>query len=90
MIETTLTINHPHGLHARPAALFYRKARQFRSKLTIQNLNRPESNEVPVSPFHLLQIGVRSGDAVRLRAIGDDAEIVIAELTALITTNFGE
>jgi phosphotransferase system HPr (HPr) family protein len=88
MIETTVTIQNHHGLHARPAALFYRKARKYRCAVTIQNLSRPGSSEVPVSPLHLLQIGVRQGDAIRLRATGEDASEAIADLTHLIETDF--
>jgi phosphocarrier protein HPr len=90
MQETTITVQHRNGLHARPAAIFYRRTRQYRSAITIQNLTRPEYGEVPVSPFHLLQIGVRQGDAVRLRAIGDDADMAITELASLIRSNFGD
>lgn len=90
MVETTVTIRHRHGLHARPAALFYRKTREYRSAITIQNLSRPGSQEVPVSPFHILQIGVREGDAVRLRAVGEDATEAIASLMALIEKDFGD
>jgi phosphocarrier protein HPr len=90
MAESTVTVQHRHGLHARPAAVFYRKTRQYRSAITIENLSRPGSGEVQVSPFALLQIGVRQGDAVRLRAVGEDADAAIAELTALIETNFGD
>jgi phosphocarrier protein HPr len=90
MFETTITVHHHHGLHARPAALFYRKARNYRSAITIRNLSRPESGEVSVSPFHLLQIGIRQGDNVLLRATGDDAEAAIADLRELIATNFGD
>jgi phosphotransferase system HPr (HPr) family protein len=90
MTETTVTVRNHYGLHARPAALLYRKTRQYRCAVTIQNLSRPESGEVTVSPLHLLQIGVRQGDAVRLRAIGDDADMAIADLMLLIETNFGD
>jgi phosphotransferase system HPr (HPr) family protein len=90
MAETTLTITHHHGLHARPAALFYRKAREYRCAVTIQNLSRPERGEVPVSPFHLLQIGVREGDAIRVRAVGDDADAAISALETLVSKNFGD
>lgn len=67
MVETTVTINHPIGLHARPAALFYKKTREFKSKITIQNLSRPAGKEVPVSAFYLLQIGVAQGHQVHPR-----------------------
>ena len=90
MIETTLTVTNAVGLHARPAAVFYKKTREFKSKITIQNLSRPESKEVPVSPFHLLQIGVSQGHQVRLRASGADEQEAIAALTQLVEENFGE
>lgn len=90
MVETTLTVNHPVGLHARPAAVFVQKAREFKSKITIQNMSREQSKEVPVSAFNLLQIGVRSGHEVRIRAEGDDADQAVAALTQLIRENFGE
>lgn len=90
MTETTLTINHPIGLHARPAAAFYKKTREFKSKITIQNLSRPATKEVPVSPFYLLQIGVSQGHEVRICAEGEDEQEAIAALTKLIEENFGE
>jgi phosphocarrier protein HPr len=90
MTETTLIVNHPVGLHARPAATFYQKTREFKSRVTIQNLSRPNSKEVMVSPFNLLQIGVSSGHEVRLRAEGEDEQEAIAALSTLIKENFGE
>ena len=90
MVETTLTVTNAVGLHARPAALFYKKTREYKSKITIQNLSRPDSKEVPVSPFQLLQIGVSQGHRVRLRATGEDEQEAIAALTKLVEENFGE
>jgi phosphocarrier protein len=90
MTEVTLTITNQVGLHARPAAAFYKKTREFKSKVTIQNVSRPDTKEVPVSPFYLLQIGVSKGHKVRLRADGEDEQAAIAALTQLIEDNFGE
>lgn len=88
MTEKTLTVHHPEGLHARPAALFYQKSREFKSKITIQNLSRSGSPEVAVSAFNLLQIGVRQGHQIRLRADGADEVAAISALTSLVETNF--
>lgn len=90
MHEKTLTITHPVGLHARPAKEFYKLARTFKSSITIQNLSRPETGEVAVSPFNLLQLGVRNGHEIRLRATGDDEAEAIAALEALIHNGFGD
>lgn len=90
MTETTLTITNKVGLHARPAAMFYKKTREFKSKITIQNLSRPDAKELPVSAFNLLQIGVLQGHQIRLRANGEDEQAAIAALTQLVDENFGE
>ncbi len=90
MTETTLTVRNAVGLHARPAAMFYKKTREFKSKITIQNLSRPGGKELPVSVFNLLQIGVLQGHQIRLRADGDDEQAAIAALTQMIEENFGE
>jgi phosphocarrier protein len=90
MTEATVTVMHPVGLHARPAALFYRKAREFKSRITIQNLSGSNSAEVPVSTIYLVQIGVRQGHQVRICAEGADAAEAVAALTKLIEDNFGE
>lgn len=84
MVEATLVVELPQGLHARPAADFYRKTREFTSRVTIQNLSRPGSPEVSVSLYNLLQIGVAQGHHIRLRAEGEDACAVIEALTALV------
>ena len=90
MTEIVLTVNNESGLHARPAKDFVEKVREFKSKVTIQNLSRPNSKEVAVSAFQLLQIGVRKGHEIRLRAEGEDEAEAIAALQTLIENNFGE
>lgn len=90
MTETTLTMQNKVGLHARPAALFFQKARQFKSNITIQNLSRAGSPEVVVSAFNLLQIGVKQGNEIQLRANGEDEAEAIAALTELVEDKFGE
>jgi phosphotransferase system HPr (HPr) family protein len=90
MTEVTLIVNHPVGLHARPAAAFYRKTREFKSRITIQNLSRANSNEGVVSPIYLVQLGAKQGHEVRIRAEGEDETEAIAALKKLFDTNFGE
>lgn len=90
MTEATITITHPVGLHARPAAIFVQTARQFKSKVTVENKDRPEKKPVAVSAFNLLQIGVKSGHTVTIRAEGEDEEAAIAALVKLAEENFGE
>jgi phosphotransferase system HPr (HPr) family protein len=75
MEERLVRIRHPLGLHARPAADFYRKTREFRSCITVRNLTRRSSTELPVSLVNLLQLGA---------AQGDDEREAVAALVALL------
>lgn len=88
MVERELTITHPVGLHARPAKVLVQQARAFNSEITIQNLSRPDTTAKPITPFHLLQLGIRSGHRIRLRAEGDDEAEAIAALAQLIVNDF--
>ena len=90
MTEVVLTVNNKDGLHARPAKDFIKKAREFGSAITIQNMSRPASQPVALTPVGLLNIGVRQGHAIRLRADGPDETEAIAALTQLVEDNFGE
>ena len=90
MTEVTLEIANRLGLHSRTAAVFYRKTREFKSKITIQNLSRPETKAVPVSIVYLLQIGVSGGHHICIRADGEDEQAAIAALAQLVEENFGE
>jgi len=90
MTEIVLTIGNKNGLHARPAKDFINKVREFKSKVTVQNLSRPGSKEVAVTAVGLLNIAARQGHEVRVRAEGADADLVIAALQQLAEDNFGE
>jgi len=90
MTEIVLTVNNKDGLHARPAKDFINKVREFKSKVTIQNLSRPDSKEAAVTPVGLLNSAARQGHEIRIRAEGPDEAEVIAALKQLVEDNFGE
>lgn len=87
--ELLLTIDHPAGLHLRPAALFVKTAARFESHITIANLDRvgrPESDAK--SMFGVMQQAVSQGHRVRLRADGTDAEAALEALQQLVQNQF--
>ena len=87
--EFVLTIEHPAGLHLRPAALFVKTATQFQSQITITNLSRAGTPAADAkSMFGVMLVGVSQGHKVRLQAIGDDASAAIAALRELIDHQF--
>lgn len=90
MTEATVVVTHPVGLHARPAALFVQTARQFNCKITLENRDRAEKKPMSISAFNLLQMGVKSGHTITIRAEGEDEAAAVAALVKLVEDNFGE
>lgn len=90
MVETTLTVKHKLGLHARPAALFVQTASKFGSKIKVTNLTRQNKMADAKSILGVLTIGVAQNHTITLSADGPDETEAIARLTELIENNFGE
>ena len=87
MPETTLTIHHQVGLHARPAALFIQTAKQFDSNIMVTHGER-EANAKSI--LSMLTLGADQGAVITVHAEGEDAEQALAALRALVEDNFGE
>jgi phosphocarrier protein HPr len=89
MIEVELTITHPAGLHARPAALFVQTAARFQARLTVANLARDPARAVDAkSILGLMTLGVSAGQRIRLRADGPDAAAAVEALRRLVAADF--
>ncbi|SEW10757.1 HPr family phosphocarrier protein [Natrinema salifodinae] len=87
-MERTVTVVPEDGLHARPAATFVETATEFDADVRVA----PADGE-PVDAASMLAVtslGVASGDDVRLIAEGDDADTVLDELEAVLSTPEGE
>jgi phosphocarrier protein HPr len=87
MPETTLTIHHKVGLHARPAALFVQTAKQFNCDIRVTHGER-EANAKSI--LGVLALGAEQGAVITTRAEGEDADQALAALEALVEDNFGE
>jgi phosphocarrier protein len=70
MVETTLTVKHKLGLHARPAALFVQTASKFGSKIKVTNLTRQNKVADAKSILGVLTIGVAQNHTIILSADG--------------------
>lgn len=89
--ERTLTITHPAGLHMRPATLLVQTAARFKATLRAYNLHRPGSANANVkSILEVLKLGVAQHHRITISADGEDAEVALNALEALVTCNFGE
>lgn len=76
-IEQDVVVNNPHGLHARPAALFVQIANKFDSAVW---LSKGEETVEGKSIIGILSLGVNPGSFVRLVVEGSDAGQAFAEL----------
>ncbi len=82
MAECTVTTPAGVGLHARPAALFARAAAKASEEVTV---SRPGGEPVNAkSILSVLSLDVRGGQEIVLRAAGDDGQVVLDSLVAVI------
>lgn len=83
-------VNHPSGLHARPAAKFVQTANTFPCDISITNMENSKPAANAKSILSVLSLEVGSGNRVRVQAEGEKADEAIHALQELIEGNFGE
>lgn len=87
--KQTIIINKT-GLHARPASNFVLKAKEFKSEITIRNINKNSNAVNAKSMLCLLAEGMGQGTKVEITANGSDEQQAVESLVKLIDTSFGE
>lgn len=90
MASITLTVVNAVGLHARPAALFVKTAKEFPCAITIQNLTAHKPTANAKSPLSVLTQAVQQGNEILIQAEGEQADEALAALKQLVESNFGE
>jgi phosphotransferase system HPr (HPr) family protein len=84
-ITRIIVIRNTQGLHARPADMFARLARQFQSRIElVRDDRRVEASSI----IDLLTLGAGPGTELVLEAEGDDAEQAVAALARLVESGF--
>jgi phosphotransferase system HPr (HPr) family protein len=86
-VSRTVVVNNPQGLHARPADLFVRLAKQFQAKIEIIKDNARVDGK---SILNLMTLAAEQGTQLVIEAEGPDADQAIDELAALVASNFAE
>ncbi len=85
-----VTINHPTGLHARPAIKFTKLAKSF-SEAEIKLRGGPEADWVDAkSIVKVMALKLACGTVMEIEADGAQAETALEALSALVEDNFGE
>jgi len=81
MAERTITITSPHGLHARPAALFTQAAAAAGIPVRIAKGDRSVD---ATSILGVISLGIDHGDEVVVTATGDGDEAALDTLIAVL------
>ncbi len=84
MVEEETTVGPEEGLHARPAAEFVKTAKQFSSEIMVMK-GKKEANAK--SSVKIMTLGAKQGDAIVIRAEGEDAEQAVESLSELISND---
>lgn len=90
MPSIRIIVEHPVGLHARPAAEFVKTANQYQSDITLSNLTAASEVVNAKSILSVLTLGVNQGFEIEISANGPDETEALRDLEQLVQNNFGE
>lgn len=86
-MEVSVTVENKTGLHARPASMFIKEARNYTSDISII---KDEQQVDAKNILGVLSLGITKGTTILLKAEGEDEEKAIGALKSLIESKFGE
>ena len=87
MKSREVVITNASGLHARPATFFIQKANCYKSSIWVEKDDRKVNAK---SLLGVLSLGIAKGMTVNLIAEGQDEDMALAGLAALIDSGFAE
>jgi phosphocarrier protein len=85
MKEFAYTIQDPVGIHARPAGLLVKKAKEFQSCVTVR---RGQKSADMKKLFALMGLGVKCGDEIAITVTGEDEDRAVLALEAFLREKF--
>lgn len=87
MVERTVSIVNPLGLHARPAAEFVKTASAYNSEVTVEKDGMVVNGK---SIMGVMTLAAECGSSLTIRANGPDADRVVGALVTLVENGFSE
>ncbi|MFL5660904.1 MAG: HPr family phosphocarrier protein [Ktedonobacteraceae bacterium] len=87
MQQAKVVVKHEAGLHARPASLFVKLAKQFSSDIKITSNGKTVSAK---SLVLIITLAVQPNTEIEVRADGSDEQEAITALVGLVERNFTE
>ena len=89
MTELHAKIVNPTGLHARPAAEFVSKAKEFKSRITVCRAGEEEAVNAK-SIIMLMSGAFVQNDEIVISANGEDEAEAVKALAEIVASGFGE
>ena len=87
VVERTVPIVNPLGLHARPAAEFVKLAAKFAAEITVAKDGYAVNGK---SIMGVMTLAAECGSRITIKASGPDADAAVEALAALVARGFGE
>jgi phosphocarrier protein len=84
MKEFTYTITDPAGIHARPAGILVKEAKQFTSSITIAKGDKKGDLK---RIFAVMGLGVKQGETITIKVDGADEDAAAAAVEASLKAN---
>ena len=85
MIEKIIALQDQVGFHARTAALFAKRATQFKAEIQVAFKEKKVNGK---STLALMTLGVKSMEEIKIIIQGPDEQAAMEALTALIESQF--
>ena len=87
MKQLDLIVPNPTGLHARPAKVFVKTAKQFKADIRVQHGSKKANAKSVIS---VLTLGVEKGGEICITADGPDEDEALAVLKDAVETGLGD
>jgi phosphotransferase system HPr (HPr) family protein len=88
MRELEFILQHPSGLHLRPAALFVQAAAAFKSTVKVRNVTRDTIFQNAKSAIGVMMLKAAQGDIIHLQVEGEDEQDAFDQLHRLLENGF--
>jgi phosphocarrier protein HPr len=86
MVQRTVVVTNPLGIHARPAVLVVRTASAFKSEIFFSKGDIRGVNGKSI--MGVMMLAAEKGSAITVEAEGSDAEAAVAAVAELLQSNF--
>ena len=87
MVKRKVTVTNASGLHARPASMFVKEAKKYKSSLTIKTKGKEKDGK---SIMGILSCAICQNTEIELIFEGEEEDLAADALAELVESGFGE